>query len=291
MTRRIAVGLACALALAASPASAYGPADLLCSFDDPRITESSGVASSARSDGVFYTHNDSGGGPVFFALNTACETLASYTVDGALASDWEDMARAGEMLLLGDIGDNARARPAVTVYEVPEPVVDEAGRRVSGRARPSRTFHLVYEDGPRDAETLLADPATGLPAVVSKEASGASGVYRTEVIATLDGGPRGPQVVGLLRRVGTLPLDELGGDVLATGGDVSPEGDRLVVRTYYEAYEWTLEDGDLASASAPVRIELPKTRQAEAICYTRDGTALLTTSEGTFAPVHRVPAA
>ncbi|MGH2757994.1 MAG: hypothetical protein ACRDKJ_00355, partial [Actinomycetota bacterium] len=129
MRRRIlAFFVLATLALDAQGAEAYGRARLLFNLQDETIGESSGVASYSRSSAVLFTHNDSGDGPRFFAIGKRGETLATYVVLGAVSADWEDMARGpggdGEpALYFGDIGDNFRSRPFVTVYEVPEPTL------------------------------------------------------------------------------------------------------------------------------------------------------------------------
>ena len=75
------------------------------------IAESSGVAASRKHPGVVWTHNDSGDAPRVFALDAhTCATIATYTIPGATAVDWEDMARGPDetgrsSLWFGDIGD------------------------------------------------------------------------------------------------------------------------------------------------------------------------------------------
>ncbi|MGQ0805385.1 MAG: hypothetical protein ACT4PI_16170 [Actinomycetota bacterium] len=81
---------------------------------------------------------------------------------------------------------------------------------------------------------------------------------------------------------------------LVTAGDLSPNGKRLVLRNYTEAFEWRVRHGDLGGAitAEPTVIPLPPTPQGEAIAYTSDGDALITTTEdpaGTGASVYRVP--
>ncbi|HVE91584.1 MAG TPA: hypothetical protein VNE62_04670 [Actinomycetota bacterium] len=278
------------------PASAgYGSAQLLFNFQDARIRESSGIAPYSRSDDIWFTHNDSGDWARFFAVGSDGKTRARYEVAGPVAVDWEDMARGpgadgGPALFFADFGDNDEVRPTVTVYEVPEPVVPTEPSPVPLPAPPSRVHHLLYEDRPHNAETLLVDPSDGSLAVVTKDGNGVSGLYEAASLGT--GLPQ------LLHRTMTLDLIRVASGttashLLTTGGAISPDGSRVVVRTYAEAFEWTIPFGHLPSAFAqtPVRVSLPTTVQGEAICYSRAGTDLVTTSEGTGAPVHRLPGA
>jgi hypothetical protein len=259
----------------------YAPATELCRFSDPRITESSGVSASAHSDHVILTHNDSGEGARVYAVDTRTgTTIGVLEVADARADDWEDMARGltadrRPALFLADIGDNLRRRPAVAVYEIVEAAVP------IGDVRPVARHELRYDDGSHDAETLLVDPASRDLLVVTKDPEGLSGVYRA-----------GPDE-GTLRRVAEIRFDTLARRrgpyaKAATGGDVSPDGRRVVIRTPYEAFEWDVGDGGLVAAFAgtPRRFDLPAVVQGEAIAYTRDGRSLVVTSEGSNAPVH-----
>ena len=90
-------------------------------FADPRITESSGLATSSTGE-LVYTHNDSGDEGRFFAVGPDGRTRTAYVVPGVEPRDWEDMARGPDeqgrsSLWLGDIGDNN----AVRINRLPEP--------------------------------------------------------------------------------------------------------------------------------------------------------------------------
>jgi hypothetical protein len=99
-------------------------------------------------------------------------------------------------------------------------------------------------------------------------------------------------------RLTFLPTGTRGGpvgpasQVLVTGGAVAPDGSRLVLRTYTDAYVWAVAGGDVAGAlrsGTRRRIPLPATPQGEAIAFTPDGRSLLTSTEGVPSPVHVVP--
>lgn len=255
----------------------YAPATELCRFADPRIDESSGVAASSRSDAFFFTHNDSGDSPRFFAVDRLGATVGVFDVEGARADDWEDMGRGRNegrpVLFFADIGDNFRRRASVVVYEVLEPRV-----RGDATVKVLRRHELRYEDGPHDAETLLVHPRDGRIYVVTKERTGTAAVYGAEQ--------------GRLTRVAEVRLDGLvrraGAYARAvTAGEIRGDGRKVVLRTPFEAFEWTV-DTDVVEAFAgePHRIPLPETKQGEGIAYTREGSSLVTTTEGVGAPVH-----
>src|SRR5512146_2363423 len=91
-------------------------------LSDPALNEISGVVASIAHPGVLWAHNDSGDVPRFFAVDGAGNRLATISVAGAQAVDWEDIARgpcpAGTCLYLADIGDNKAQRSSYTIYRV-----------------------------------------------------------------------------------------------------------------------------------------------------------------------------
>lgn len=277
------------LLLGASLLAPYGDPVVLLRLP-PEITESSGVASSSTSEDWLFTHQDSGDEGQFYAVGRDGALLATYRL-GVQARDWEDMARGPDeqgrsSLWLGDIGDNSASRDqGLLVHRVPEPAVDPStpGRTVD--LPDPVSFRLVYADGPHDAEALLVHPRTGRLHVITKEVGRPAGIYAAP--QALDaGGPNALRRVGEVRRPGAS-----GGGLVVTSADIAPDGSRVALRTYGQLFEWPLEGDDLAAAMSgrPTVTPLPATMQGEGLAYTRDGSAVLTTSEGVGAPVHRLP--
>lgn len=262
-------------------------------FQGIRISESSGLAESWRTPNIYWTHNDSPNPGVgllgnFFGVGPDGATITEFALRGSINLDWEDMAVGpstmgdSTSLYFADFGDNNEVRPFVVIYEVIEPVVNAATPLVD--IIPTAAHVLVYEDGPHNAETFLVDPRDASFAVVTKDNDGHSGLYEAALQA-----PAG--ALRLMTRTAELDVSALatGSSLTTTGGAIAPDRSRLVIRTYLEAFEWELGDRTLADAlgTPPIRIELPTTRQGEAITYTADSVALLTSSEGIFGPVHR----
>ncbi len=301
MKRRLLLAASAAVgatAMVISPAGAYAPSRLLCTMSDARVTESSGVVASSSSDDWFWTHNDSGDIARFFAFRRDCTVPAEYRLPGAGASDWEDIARGPDSrgvmsLWMGDHGDNNANRPGIQVYRVDEPTSLTPGVTDLSWQR----FDLTYEDGPHDCETLLIDPRDGRLYVVTKSYTGDSALYAADMPLSTTG----PSV---LRKAATMAFSSLysageqpteppgataigGASLAATGGDIGPAGDRVVVRTYSDAYEWRIAPGQTVAAAmaptAPVRrLTLAPQGQGEGIAYSRAGGSLVTTSE--YAP-------
>jgi hypothetical protein len=250
---------------------------------DAAVNESSGLIASRRNPGLYWTHNDSGDGPFLYCLRGRGESCGVWTVTGAEARDWEDMAagpgpgRQRSYLYVGDIGDNLDDQEHVTVYRVAEP--DVAASPTGTRSAPAATeeaeaLGLRFPDGPHNAEALLVHPQTGDLYLVTKE--GAAAVYVARA-------PLSPSSVNLLVRVAVLPIGTgQGRNGLVTGGDISPDGRRVALCTYGDAYELEApagEEFDAVWQQPPHRIRLGVRPVGEAIAYRLDGRALLTTSE------------
>ena len=254
-----------AATLAAGASTPNATASAMFSFSDPRITESSGLAASSF-DASVYTHNDSGDSARFFRVDSHGDTVAVYTLRGATNVDWEDMATstdaAGNRLLyLADIGDNARNRKEIEVYEVDEP-------RGPGGDVPWVRYRFAYPDGAHDAEALLVDPRSHRLYIATKSLVSNGELYAAP--ATLN-----KTSVNMLAPVRSVPP-------MTTSADFAPDGSHIVLLTYFGASWADGIDGTLH----PFRV--PLQRQNEAIAFTVDGSGLLVGSEGVHSAVYRV---
>jgi hypothetical protein len=250
---------------------AWGTPQAMCTLVSDAVIESSGVAASRDRLGVFYTHNDSGDRARFFRFDKTGRVTGEFSLKGAKAVDWEDMASAQikgkSWLYLADCGDNNVKRDSITIYRVAEP----SGPGVE--LKTFDTYTLTYPDKKRNCEAAMVDPKTGDIWFVTKAGDEAvayrlsapkeSGKYELEKIASL--------------KVNTSGL----GGNLVTGGDISGDGKHLVIRTYTGALEYDVptkfEDW---VKGTPRAIKTAAEQQGEAIAYSRDGTTLITTSEG-----------
>jgi hypothetical protein len=269
MRPRLAAALAAALLCLALPASAQEVegAEVALRLQDPRIQESSGMALSRRHPGVLWTHNDSGHRAELYAVGPEGRTLATLTLAGVAARDWEGMAagrddRGRPSLFVGDIGDNNGVWPEVAVYRVTEPA------RLRDATVPAVRYRLRYADGPHDAEALLVDPRGNRLYVATKGLTG-GGLYRAPARLARDR-------VNLLQRVARVPP-------VVTDGAFAPGGRGFVLRDYQGAFVYT------APARRVAAFDLPLQLQGESITVSADGRSVLAGSEGPDSEVWRVP--
>ncbi|MCB9791168.1 MAG: PE family protein, partial [Alphaproteobacteria bacterium] len=230
--------------------------------------------------------------PELFAISRSGAWRGTWTLD-VNRGDWEDIAistdpATGDPLLwIGDVGDNGQTRESVQVHRIKEPKIPE-GEPGAWTLDEVDTITLLYPDGPRNCETLLVDPLTQDLYVVTKSYDGDTEIYRKaaphrdEQRATLE------YITTFVFGVGDLP-----GNKATTGGDFSPDGALLAIRTYGDtAYLWRRDPAgtvDRALTTAPCPVPIPSDAQGEAICFDDDGQSLITVSEHAHEPIQVIP--
>ncbi len=255
-----------------TPCPAYGPPQVMGNLP-PGITEASGMAVSEAQPGVLWVHNDSGDKARLYAIETSGERLATVTLDGTYAYDWEDMAAGpcaeGEAnsgcLYVGDIGDNSRIRTYLKIHRVPEPDVTLGDHTITTDGYDTMT--VVYPDEPHDCEALVVD-SHGYIYLLTKEWSNA--VFR------LYGSPYIPGAIEVpMQFLSEHDISDLGGTVaLVTAASLSLPLNRLLVRTYGAAIEYqlppeaTLSQLPWATSQA---VPVANEGQGEAIAYGPEG--------------------
>jgi hypothetical protein len=282
--RRVAVSLV-ALAFVPAALGGYGPAKRDGTITAAVLPEVSGLTAATAVPGGWWVVNDSGHTADLHLIDRRGTLLATVRVRNAANVDWEDLASASgaagtRVLYIGDIGDNDHARRSLVVYRVGEP--ERNARSVTATALPFR-----YPDGRHDAEALLVDPASGRIYVVVKTREPSSepcALYRFPL-------PLRPGRRVTLERVGGPFAREIAPVALVTGAAVSHDGTRLVLRTYFRAWEWRRRPGtpfESVFQAPPEHVVLALERQGESIAYTGDDRGLVTTSEQLPAPLWRI---
>lgn len=244
----------------------------LCTVADQRLSELSGLVA----DGDGYWAIPDGSDNItqldLYRLGSDCSIEKVVTVyqtgmgAPARAADPEDLAMDKDgVLWIADFGDNTKSRQTIALWKVDPKSPKKA-----------ELYRMRYPEGiAHDGEALLLQP-DGTPIVATKDSRNALLFKPT----------------GELANNQTTDLEEAGkfafeptntpggpfgaaGQLVATGAAVSPDGKKAVLRTYTDAYEWDVPDGDVAKAisgsTAPLRTGLPNEPQGEAITYGSDG--------------------
>ena len=238
------------------------------------IDEASGIVASRQNPGVLWVHNDSGDVPRLFALDARGELLGVCRIGGATLRDWEDIAIGPgpdpnrQYLYIGEIGDNRGRYREIVVYRLPEPRVSATQPFGNITIGPADAIRLTYPDGPRDAETLLVDPLSRDLFVISKREL-LSKVYRAPY-------PQSTTQATPMEQVAVMPWG------FAVGGDVSPDGRRVIVRGMFNASIWDRPAGEPlwhAFAGSTMQVPVASEPQGEAICFDSQGQGYYTISE------------
>lgn len=231
------------------------------------VRETSGLARSARGDGLFWTHNDAGNEPELFGIDRAGRLEERVRIAGADLVDWEDieMAPCGDRscLYVGDIGDNDGERDRVTIYRVPEPAAGVT------ESEPAEALHARFPDGPRDAEGLFID-GTGDLFLVTKGRRETVALYRYPA-------PQRPAETATLEHVRDLFPTPRDRDDRVTAATATPDGRRVGIRTYRNLYVYPtrqLVDGEDVQPAVFDLSSLGEV-QGEALVLTNDGTVWL----------------
>ena len=242
----------------------------------PELDEISGIAVSRAHPGVLWAHEDSGSGPVLWALSRDGELLARVEIAGATAVDWEDLALGpgpgGDHLYLADTGDNAGRRESVTLYRLPEPGLDTASAG-------SEALVITYPDGAHDVEALLVDPGDGAVYLITKGLGTEASLYRVPAAAW-------DKEAAVAEMAGTVPVGPL---APVTAADIASDGSVLVVRTYRSVLLFERSPGSPlpdALAGPGCAGPVPPELQGEAVAWTGDG--YLTVAEGAAARIYLI---
>jgi hypothetical protein len=263
----------------------FGTPGTVGNIDSSALEELSGLVASRSQPGVLYAHADSSGDAAFYALSASGASLGTYSLTGITAKDWEDISigpkdGGGNFVYIGDIGDNSArtgsgsVRSEIQIYRVTEPSVSLDGDAGQVSLSGTEKLRLVYPDKAHDAETLLVDPRTSDILIVTKETDGRSKVFRAPASAW-------SVQVTVLEEVATLALGSAGQDsALATAGDISPTGDRVILRTYKAILLWPRLGSWTETFSAePVELPSPNEKQGEGLTFSGDGKRWLSAGE------------
>ena len=204
----------------------------LATLQDKTVDESSGLALGIVNPNTFWTHNDSGDGPMLYAFDRKGRNRGRLELVGAKARDWEDMAsyELGKrgFLLAADIGDNYGMWPHYTLYITQEPVLGAEAR--THKRKPDIKVEFVYEDGPHNCESITVDTRAGRILLLTKRIDGKPCKLYSMPLPI-----RTPDKRQTAKALATLRVPT------TTAMDLSPDGRRLVVLGYgTKATEWVL---------------------------------------------------
>lgn len=269
----------CIFSLRFGPKRVFTPRTQLFGFPErkglvinPFMKEASGLAVNSTDPNLLWTHNDLGNRGELFLISLKGETIATIDLDSLSHRDWEDLSigpgpvDGQSYLYIADIGDNFNMFPRKYIHRIPEPRRNKEGQWES----PSQpeTITITYPDFQYDAETMLLDPVNKDLYFITKRRANAH-IYKLSY-------PYSTKEIHQLEKVGTLPFFNI------VSGDISSDGQEILLKTYFAVYYWKREKGEMVEntlSREPVRLPYIPEAQGEAMCWAPDGKGYYTLSE------------
>lgn len=222
----------------------------------PQLRESSGIAASHQYPDRLYHINDSGDSGRFYTSRLDGSGLQPVVIAGPRLRDTEALSVGPcpgpvrrSCIYVGDIGDNGRRRKTIDILAF------EEQNEFIATATPIARFSLRYPDGPHDAESMAIHP-DGTLFILTKEIPARLYTVRLEAAEEM-------LTAVTTLATGTAPTDMA----------ISDDGSRLLVLTYKEAIEFTM---DFANSR---RIALRSLPQQEGVTYLPGSRSFVFTTE------------
>lgn len=233
-----------------------------------RLEEASGLAASINNPGYFWTINDSGNPAEVFLLDDHANIKLVCQLTRATNRDWEEIRIASDSdknyLYVADIGDNRAEHDLKFIYRFEEPVLTKAKKLIIENID---TLIIKMPDGKRDTESLMIDPLTHDLYVLSKRED-SIGLYLSRYPFSKD--------TLVLDKILTMPFHNI------VSGDISADGQEILLKTYDEIYYWKRSVNDNISElliKEPIELPYRREKQGEAITWALDGSGFYTLSE------------
>jgi hypothetical protein len=258
------------------------PGKRICKVTDTKLDELSGiVATSSGFIAIDDSSIDPGHHKVFF-LSDKCKVTKSINYSGT-PIDTEDLILSpdGKTLWIADTGDDSvrsadpKPRDHIALWSM----------KADGSSKP-KIYRIAYPEGDyHDAEALLLQNGT-IPLLVTKELGKPASIYQPSApLKANNETPTPLKKVGELTLSGTTtPSNTVAqiGNKTIDGGAIAPGGAKVALRTYTDALEWDVTNGDVLSAlknGKPRTTGLPNEPFGEAITYSPDGKFFYTVSD------------
>ncbi|MEX1366429.1 MAG: hypothetical protein AB1Z98_25115 [Nannocystaceae bacterium] len=247
---------------------------------DVSLPEVSGLAASRTAPGLLWAHNDSGDSARVYVLGLDGALLNTLGLPNVGHVDFEDIAvgpgptPGRSYVYVGDIGDNDASRPFVTIHRFEENGDPAGYTGISSLETFDLYYPYHYPSSSHDAETLFVDPVDAAVYVVA-EVAGRARLFRA---------PNPLWSGGELEDLGFLNTV----DFIPTAGDISPQGDFIVMRGPSEGGLWLRAPGQTvlnALQHLPCELPIEAEGDGESITVLADERSYVTTSEGIGQPI------
>lgn len=208
-------------------------------------TEYSGLTNPGKIENKQYLWAIEDGATNFvLAINRNNAAIAGkWTVTGMSTSDVEDCTSCTingiSYLFLCDTGDNANARATFKIFRALEPTITGSDGTISSHTEITCQFPAGNLPSHKDVETVIADPDTGDLYFITKRITPIK-LYRLPFSETYSG-TQTVEFMGDLSgdsALNTISTTYSSNNGYAVGGNISPNGSEIVIRSYNSLYVW-----------------------------------------------------
>jgi len=234
--------------------------EVLATLEGSMLAEASGLDQSYQNPGFFWSHNDSGGQPVVYLIDTSGEVQMEVRLLGTVNRDWEEIITVresgGSYIYIAETGDNRAQYQDIKLIRIKEPKFTGQGKMEISEDK-QEIMSFQYQEGPRDAEATFYDYNSERFVLITKREE-QSMVYSF----SFDPGANVKSIVSL----GTIP------DRNFTSADMNEEGE-ILLKTYDKIYFFQKTQENAAKkvlAWDPTILNYTPEPQGEAICWFED---------------------
>jgi hypothetical protein len=222
------------------------------------VNESSGLAKDAN--GVFWTHNDSGGAAELYGVDSTGQLVDKQVVN-AKNVDWEDLSidRDGAFFI-ADVGNNSQSRTDLCVYKFSKPNVE----RIAFKYAEQTAFPPEKEKANFDCEAMFW--FNGKVYLFTK--SQPKSDKETRLYELPDRG--GEYTVSV--------KDKIFLKTPVTGAAVNPQGTEFALMTYGKLFIFGIEKKEI-NFKKPIYCLKTSHKQTEAITYVNEHDLLMTNEQ------------
>ena len=291
MWAKLAALSALLMTTACSPSPPAATLATIATVQDVTLDELSGIAVSRRTPDLLWSHNDSDGRPVLYAIGTNGKPRGSVRLAGVKNVDWEDMAsfelEGNAWLLVADVGDNGARRKDCALYIVAEPALSNLSLERELELPVAWKIPVAFPDGPHDCESVAVDVRERLVYLLRKREW--PNPLFTLPLRAAAGEKAEPQQIGSLDQFPqpdsqqrALPISTGRYRANPTSMDISADGRSAVVLTYGDVFLFKRQPGEswaTAFQREPETLPPHGLAQAEALCFSADGRSLFLVEE------------
>ncbi|HEY1120628.1 MAG TPA: hypothetical protein VGE67_03475, partial [Haloferula sp.] len=148
------------------------------------------------------------------------------------------------------------------------------------------TIRFTYEDGPRDCESVAVDEKAGKILLLSKRTTPPF-LYELP-LKPADDKPLVARKIGKITEPLNAGFPPIPYGTQPCALDVSADGKMAAVVTYFRVFLFPRAEGEsweTAFARKPETLDPHRLRQAESVCFSRDGASIFVVSEGVKSPL------